>query len=200
MFVAKDFARCRFLAQICVNSGAHAHFGAYLREEAILNNEHWTKSLAMNIGTISKNMPTNFQLKRTRLKLKLDIVENLKIECTNWQIITANGAQSSVYVTCIGKATYMYTTLNLICLLTLCSIRVDDIDGLRSINKLNVRTSSAGSDARCARHARARSAHPRTKLRGGADLARAARVWPSRLLGSTEQFVFSFCERPSWKH
>ena len=32
-----------------------------------------TESLAMNIGTIPKNMPTNFQPKR--LKLKLDIVE-----------------------------------------------------------------------------------------------------------------------------
>ena len=32
-----------------------------------------TKSLAANIGTIPKNMPTNFQLKQ--LKLKLDIVK-----------------------------------------------------------------------------------------------------------------------------
>ena len=32
-----------------------------------------SKSLATNIGTIPKNMPTNFQLKR--LKLKLDIVK-----------------------------------------------------------------------------------------------------------------------------
>ena len=32
-----------------------------------------TKSLATNIGTIPKNMPTKFQLKR--LNLKLDIVE-----------------------------------------------------------------------------------------------------------------------------
>ena len=61
MFVAKDFARRRFLAQKCANSGAHAHFGAYLRDEAILNKilcyEHW-------------NYP-----KLKRLKLKLDIVE-----------------------------------------------------------------------------------------------------------------------------
>ena len=45
MFVAKDFARRRFLAQICANSGAHAPFGAYLRDEAISNKilgyEHW---------------------------------------------------------------------------------------------------------------------------------------------------------------
>ena len=45
MFVAKDFARRHFLAQRCVNSGVHAHFGAYLRDEAISNKilsyEHW---------------------------------------------------------------------------------------------------------------------------------------------------------------
>ena len=33
----------------------------------------WTKSCGMNIRTISRNMPTNFEPKR--LKLKLDIVE-----------------------------------------------------------------------------------------------------------------------------
>ena len=37
MFVAKVFAQRRFLAQICANSGAHANFGAYLRDEAISN-------------------------------------------------------------------------------------------------------------------------------------------------------------------
>ena len=48
MFVAKDFARRRFLAMICANSCAHAHFGPYLRDEAvkavshrILGYEHW---------------------------------------------------------------------------------------------------------------------------------------------------------------
>ena len=35
MFVLKDFVRDCFIAQICANSGAHAHFGAYLRDEAI---------------------------------------------------------------------------------------------------------------------------------------------------------------------
>ena len=37
MFVAKDFVRRCFIAQICANSGAHAQFGAYfnLRNEAI---------------------------------------------------------------------------------------------------------------------------------------------------------------------
>ena len=34
-----------------------------------------TKSLATNIGNIPKNMPTNFQLKRLKLRLWLDIVE-----------------------------------------------------------------------------------------------------------------------------
>ena len=28
MFILKDFARRRYIAQICANSGAHAHFGA----------------------------------------------------------------------------------------------------------------------------------------------------------------------------
>ena len=45
MFVAKVFARRRFFAQICANSGARAPFGAYLRDEAISNKilgyEHW---------------------------------------------------------------------------------------------------------------------------------------------------------------
>ena len=37
MFVFKDFDPDCFVAQICANSGAHAHFGAYLRDEAITN-------------------------------------------------------------------------------------------------------------------------------------------------------------------
>ena len=45
MFVAKDFTRRHLVAQICANSGANAHFGAYLRDEAIPNKilsyEHW---------------------------------------------------------------------------------------------------------------------------------------------------------------
>ena len=45
MFVDKDFAGHRFVAQICANSGARAHFGAYLRDGAIPNKillyEHW---------------------------------------------------------------------------------------------------------------------------------------------------------------
>ena len=88
MFVDKDFARRRFLAQICANSGAHAHF-AYLRVSARIcaTKQSRTKSLATNIGTIPKNMLTNFQLKR--LKLKLDIVEKPenrvhKMTDSNW--------------------------------------------------------------------------------------------------------------------
>ena len=37
MFLLKDFVPDCFVAQICANSGAHAHFGAYLRDEAIPN-------------------------------------------------------------------------------------------------------------------------------------------------------------------
>ena len=37
MFVLKDFVPGCFIAQICANSGAHAHFCAYLRDEAIPN-------------------------------------------------------------------------------------------------------------------------------------------------------------------
>ena len=47
-----------------------------------------TESLAMNIGTIPKNMPTNFQPKR--LKLKLDIVE--KPENRVHKLTDSNGA------------------------------------------------------------------------------------------------------------
>ena len=37
MLVSKDFVPDSFVAQIGANSGAHAHFGAYLRNEAIPN-------------------------------------------------------------------------------------------------------------------------------------------------------------------
>ena len=37
MFVLKGFVPDCFVAQICANSGAHAQFGAYLRDEAIPN-------------------------------------------------------------------------------------------------------------------------------------------------------------------
>ena len=45
MFLLKDFVPNCFVAQICANYGAHAHFGAYLRDEPIPNKillyEHW---------------------------------------------------------------------------------------------------------------------------------------------------------------
>ena len=65
MFVHKDFARRRFVAQICANSGAHAHFGATKR--------YRTTSSGTNIGTITNNKPTHFEPKR--LKPKLDNVK-----------------------------------------------------------------------------------------------------------------------------
>ena len=39
MFVAKDFVRFRFVAQICANYDAHAHFGTFLRNEVIPPNK-----------------------------------------------------------------------------------------------------------------------------------------------------------------
>ena len=89
MFIPKDFVPdcdC-FAAQICANSGAHAHFGAtaYLRDEAIPNN---AKSFSTNIGTILNNMLTNFELKR--LEPKLDIVE--KPENRVHELTDSNGA------------------------------------------------------------------------------------------------------------
>ena len=84
MFVAKDFTRRHLVAQICANSGANAHFGAYLRDEAIPNKilsyEHW--------NYLKEHAPTNFELKR--LKLKLDIVE--KPENRVHKLTDSNGA------------------------------------------------------------------------------------------------------------
>ena len=83
MFVAKDLlgvassrryaripARVHLLVRICATKQSR------------------TKSLATNIGTIPKNMPTNFQLKR--LKLKIDIVE--KPENRVHKLTDSNGA------------------------------------------------------------------------------------------------------------
>ena len=36
MFVLKDFVPDSFVAQICANFGAHAHFGAYPRGRSIV--------------------------------------------------------------------------------------------------------------------------------------------------------------------
>ena len=69
MFVFKDFVPDCFVAQICANSGAHAHILAHI----CATKQSRTKSFTTNSGTIPKNMPTNFELKR--LKPKLDIVE-----------------------------------------------------------------------------------------------------------------------------
>ena len=71
MFVAKDFARRRFLAQIYARIPARMHILA----RNCATKQSRTKPLTTNIGTTPKDMPTNFQLKR--LKLKLDIVEKL---------------------------------------------------------------------------------------------------------------------------
>ena len=69
MFVAKEIlfeiASSRRYAQKCACAPEFAHIYARKRRRA--------KSLTANIGTIPKNMSTNFQIKR--LKLNLDIVE-----------------------------------------------------------------------------------------------------------------------------
>ena len=62
-----EIASSRSYAPKCACAPGFAHICARKRRRA--------KSLATNIGTISKDMPTNFQLKQ--LKLKLDIVEKL---------------------------------------------------------------------------------------------------------------------------
>ena len=75
MFVLKYFVRDCFVAQIRAKMCVRAGIRAYLRDEA-LKQRHakqnpWLRP--STIGTISRNMLTNFELKR--LKLKLDIVE-----------------------------------------------------------------------------------------------------------------------------
>ena len=68
MFVLKDFVQDCFVAQICAKMCVRAviaHICATKQSE--------TKSLGTNIGTIPKNMLTNFELKQ--LKPKLDIVK-----------------------------------------------------------------------------------------------------------------------------
>ena len=71
MFVVKDFAQRHFLAQIeiCANSGAHAHFGAYLRDEAISNKilgyEYWNypKEYAYQFSAQTVKTETRYRLK-----------------------------------------------------------------------------------------------------------------------------------------
>ena len=60
-----EIASSRRYAQKCACAPEFAHIYARKRRRA--------KSLTTNIGTIPKNMSTNFQIKR--LKLNLDIVE-----------------------------------------------------------------------------------------------------------------------------
>ena len=64
-----------------------------------------TKSLATNIGTIPKNMPTNFQLKR--LKLKLDIVK--KPENRVHELTDSNVSQLDISgdIKPVAKANYV---------------------------------------------------------------------------------------------
>ena len=67
MSILKDFVWDRFVVQIrpkCALALELAHFCSTKRRRE--------KSLAMNIGTISRNMPTNFKPKR--LKTNLDII------------------------------------------------------------------------------------------------------------------------------
>ena len=65
MFEPKDFVRHRFVAQISTK--------ICVCRSSRISVRHRTKSLSTNIGTISKNMPTNFDPKQ--LKLKRDIIE-----------------------------------------------------------------------------------------------------------------------------
>ena len=67
MFVPKDFVLDCFVAQICANYTARTHILAQI----CATKQSRTKSFSTNIGTIPKNMPTNFELER--LKPKLDI-------------------------------------------------------------------------------------------------------------------------------
>ena len=67
MFVLKDFASSRRYAPKCACAPKFAHICARAMKQS------GTKSLSTNIGTILKNMPTNFELKR--LKPKLNIVK-----------------------------------------------------------------------------------------------------------------------------
>ena len=72
MFVAKDFVRDCFVAQLrakmCMRAGIRAVCAIRKLSDATPS-----KILGYNIGTIPKNMSTKFQLKRS--KLNLDIVE-----------------------------------------------------------------------------------------------------------------------------
>ena len=82
----KDFVPDCFVAQICANSGTH------ILAHICVTNQSRTKSFSTNIGTIPKNMPTNFELKR--LEPKLDIVEKPENRVHKLTVLTdSNGAQ-----------------------------------------------------------------------------------------------------------
>ena len=72
MFVLKDFVRDCFVAQVRAKMCLRAGIRAYLRNPM---KQRRTKSFVTKIGTISGNMLTNFELKRLKPKLEVDIVE-----------------------------------------------------------------------------------------------------------------------------
>ena len=89
MFVAKDFARRRV-----ASSRRYARIPArtHILARICATKQSRIESLATNIGTIPKNVPINFQLKR--LKLNLDIVE--KPANRVHKLTDSNGARSNV--------------------------------------------------------------------------------------------------------
>ena len=110
MFVAKDFARLqlRFLAQAADMRECRrtCTFWRVSARKSNLEKNHLLRFRA-NIGTIPKtpkNMLTNFQLERLKLKQegKLDIVE--KLENRVHKLTDSNGALRP-------RPTYMYTAL-----------------------------------------------------------------------------------------
>ena len=86
MFVFKDFVPDYFVAQICANSGAHAHILAHI----CATKQSRTKSFSTKHWNYSKEHAyhANFELKR--LKPKLDIVE--KPENRVHKLTDSNGA------------------------------------------------------------------------------------------------------------
>ena len=69
MFVQKDFVCHRLVVQIGTRQNVHAPEFTNIRA----TKRRRAKSFATNIGTVLRNMPTNFEPKQS--KLKLDIVK-----------------------------------------------------------------------------------------------------------------------------
>ena len=69
VFVAKDFVRGWFVAQIRAPKCARAP--EFLHICATIDEATPSKSLATNIGTLSRNILTNFELKRFKPKLNI---------------------------------------------------------------------------------------------------------------------------------